>query len=98
LRQQYQPRLLLGGRQIGDKLLAIGLFPFCPGRAGQAYEYLIKKFANATNKKTGKSYTPRNVVQLMMDILDPQPGETIYDLVCGRGGWRRWRSGIFAHW
>ena len=53
---------------------------------GQAYEYLIKKFADATNKKAGEFYTPRAVVRLMVNILDPQPGETIYDPACGTGG------------
>lgn len=57
-----------------------------PDVLGKAYEYLIKKFADATNKKAGEFYTPRSVVQLMMDILDPQPGETIYDPACGTGG------------
>jgi type I restriction enzyme M protein len=53
---------------------------------GQAYEYLIKKFADATNKKAGEFYTPRSIVRLMIDILDPKPGETIYDPACGTGG------------
>ena len=53
---------------------------------GQAYEYLIKKFADATNKKAGEFYTPRSVVRLMVNILDPQEGETIYDPACGTGG------------
>lgn len=53
---------------------------------GQAYEYLIKKFADATNKKAGEFYTPRAVVRLMVDILDPREGETIYDPACGTGG------------
>ena len=53
---------------------------------GQAYEYLIKKFADATNKKAGEFYTPRSVVRLMVEILDPQPDETIYDPACGTGG------------
>lgn len=57
-----------------------------PDVLGQAYEYLIKKFADATNKKAGEFYTPRSVVRLMMNILDPQPGETIYDPACGTGG------------
>ena len=39
---------------------------------GQAYEYLIKKFADATNKKAGEFYTPRSVVRLMVKILDPE--------------------------
>jgi type I restriction enzyme M protein len=53
---------------------------------GQAYEYLIKKFADQTNKKAGEFYTPRSIVRLMIDILDPKEGETIYDPACGTGG------------
>lgn len=53
---------------------------------GQAYEYLIKKFADATNKKAGEFYTPRAVVRLMVNILDPKEGESIYDPTCGTGG------------
>lgn len=53
---------------------------------GQAYEYLIKRFADAANKKAGEFYTPRSVVRLMVEILDPNPGETIYDPACGTGG------------
>lgn len=53
---------------------------------GQAYEYLIKKFADATNKKAGEFYTPRSVVRLMVEILDPREGESIYDPACGTGG------------
>jgi len=44
---------------------------------GDAYEYLIKQFADATNKKAGEFYTPRSVVRLMVDIVDPKEGETI---------------------
>jgi len=53
---------------------------------GDAYEYLIKKFADTVNKKAGEFYTPRSVVRLMVDILDPQEGETIYDPACGTAG------------
>ncbi len=53
---------------------------------GQAYEYLIKQFADATNKKAGEFYTPRSVVRLMINILDPRAGDTIYDPACGTGG------------
>ncbi len=53
---------------------------------GQSYEYLIKKFADLTNKKAGEFYTPRPVVRLMVNILDPREGETIYDPACGTGG------------
>jgi type I restriction enzyme M protein len=59
----------------------------CPNDIlGQAYEWLIKKFADLTNKKAGEFYTPRTVVQLLVRIIDPQPGETIYDPACGTGG------------
>jgi type I restriction enzyme M protein len=53
---------------------------------GQSYEYLIKKFADLTNKKAGEFYTPRSVVRLMVNILDPKEGESIYDPACGTGG------------
>ena len=53
---------------------------------GDVYEYLIKKFADATNKKAGEFYTPRSVVRLMVEILNPIEGETIYDPACGTGG------------
>jgi type I restriction enzyme M protein len=53
---------------------------------GDGYEFLIKKFADSTNKKAGEFYTPRSVVRLMVDILAPQEGETIYDPAAGTGG------------
>ena len=53
---------------------------------GVAYEYLIKKFADLSNKKAGEYYTPRSVIELMVKMIDPQAGETIYDPACGTGG------------
>lgn len=54
---------------------------------GDAYEYLIGRFADITRrKKAGEFYTPRSVVRMMVDLLDPQEGETIYDPACGTGG------------
>jgi len=53
---------------------------------GQAYEYLIKHFADLTNKKAGEFYTPRSVVHLLGLILDPAEGESVYDPACGTGG------------
>ncbi|NQU63477.1 MAG: SAM-dependent DNA methyltransferase [SAR324 cluster bacterium] len=53
---------------------------------GRAYEYLIKRFADKANKKAGEFYTPRSIVRLMVNILDPKPGETVYDPACGTGG------------
>jgi type I restriction enzyme M protein len=57
-----------------------------PDILGQSYEYLIKHFADLTNKKAGEFYTPRSVVHLLGLILDPHEGETIYDPACGTGG------------
>ena len=53
---------------------------------GRAYEYLIKRFADKANKKAGEFYTPRSIVRLMVNMLDPQPRETVYDPACGTGG------------
>jgi type I restriction enzyme M protein len=54
---------------------------------GDAYEYLIGRFADiAKRKKAGEFYTPRSVVRMMVDLLDPQAGEAIYDPACGTGG------------
>ena len=53
---------------------------------GQSYEYLIRKFADLTNKKAGEFYTPRSVVKLMVNILDPKEGQSVYDPACGTGG------------
>jgi type I restriction enzyme M protein len=57
-----------------------------PDVLGQAYEYLIKHFADMTNKKAGEFYTPRSVVHLLGLILDPKESESIYDPACGTGG------------
>lgn len=57
-----------------------------PDVFGNAYEYLIKRFADQSNKKAGEYYTPRSVVRMMVNILDPREGETVYDPACGTGG------------
>ena len=53
---------------------------------GDAYEYLIGRFADATNRKAGEFYTPRSVVRLMIDMLEPKESESVYDPACGTGG------------
>ena len=50
---------------------------------GDAYEYLIAKFADDAGKKGGEFYTPKQVVKLMVEILRPEEGETVYDPACG---------------
>jgi type I restriction enzyme M protein len=53
---------------------------------GQAYEYLLKNFADESGKKAGEFFTPRAVTHLLAGILDPQSGESVYDPACGSGG------------
>lgn len=53
---------------------------------GAAYEYLLRQFADESGKKAGEFFTPRAVVRLLVKLLDPRPGETIYDPACGSGG------------
>lgn len=53
---------------------------------GDSYEFLIKKFADMSKKNAGEFYTPRPIVKLMVRLLDPKPGETVYDPACGTGG------------
>ncbi len=53
---------------------------------GNAYEYLIKQFADDSGHTAAEFYTNRTVVRLMTLIADPQPGESLYDPTCGSGG------------
>jgi len=53
---------------------------------GDAYEYLIKQFADDAGKKGGEFYTPRGVVQLIVQLIKPQPKQKVYDPTCGSGG------------
>jgi len=53
---------------------------------GDAYQYLIEKFADEGGKKGGEFYTPTEVVKVMVNLLKPQEGERIYDPTCGSGG------------
>ena len=57
-----------------------------PDMFGQAYEYLIKRFADQSNRAAGEYYTPRSVVALLVNILDPTETETVYDPACGTAG------------
>jgi len=53
---------------------------------GDSYEFLIKKFADLSKKNAGEFYTPRSIVKLLIMLLDPKAGETVYDPACGTGG------------
>jgi type I restriction enzyme M protein len=70
----------LSGVSLGNKAVSTDVL-------GDAYEYLIGKFADITKrKKAGEFYTPRSVVRMMVELLDPKAGESIYDPACGTGG------------
>jgi type I restriction enzyme M protein len=53
---------------------------------GNGYEYLIKKFADDSGHTAQEFYTNRTLVHLMTLMLQPQPGESVYDPTCGTGG------------
>lgn len=57
-----------------------------PDLLGAAYEFLIKFFADSAGKKGGQFYTPAQVVRLMVQILKPEEGMSVYDPTVGSGG------------
>ena len=63
----------LGGEEVSPDVL------------GDAYEHILMKFA-PLKAKEGEIYTPREVIKLMVEILDPKPGESVYDPCYGSGG------------
>ena len=66
--------------------LKVGNLNYSADVMGDAYEFLIKKFADLSKKNAGEFYTPRSVVKLMVMILDPKAGESVYDPACGTAG------------
>jgi type I restriction enzyme M protein len=57
-----------------------------PDILGRAYEYLIKQFADDAGAKAGEFFTPPEVVDTLVRILEPRPGDTVYDPTSGSGG------------
>ena len=87
----------IGKKTIGDHLLVQLIQHFehiplsnddfeYPDLLGAAYEYLIKLFADTAGKKGGQFYTPAQVVRLMVQIVEPHEGMSIYDPTVGSGG------------
>jgi len=64
----------------------LGLDDVEPDLIGRAYEYLLRKFAEGQGSSAGEYFTPPEVARLMARILDPEPGQTVYDPCCGSGG------------
>lgn len=52
---------------------------------GRVYEYFLGEFANAEGKKGGQFYTPKSIVRLMVEMIEPYKGR-VYDPCCGSGG------------
>ncbi|MFG1660690.1 N-6 DNA methylase [Micromonospora chersina] len=53
---------------------------------GGAYEYLLKRFSDGSGTRAGQFFTPREVVELIVEVLDPKAFESVYDPTCGSGG------------
>ena len=70
--------------QFSEHTLSLSNVP--EDELGNGYEYLIKQFADDSGHTAQEFYTNRTVVHLMVKLLDPQPGERIYDPTCGTGG------------
>jgi len=64
----------------------MGLKDVEPDFLGRAYEYLLRKFAEGQGQSAGEFYTPKEVGLLMARLLEPKPGQEIYDPCCGSGG------------
>lgn len=52
---------------------------------GRVYEYFLGEFASAEGKKGGQFYTPKSIVKLMVEMIEPKKGR-VYDPACGSGG------------
>ncbi|MBM7075522.1 type I restriction-modification system subunit M [Micromonospora humida] len=53
---------------------------------GGAYEYLLKRFSDGSGTRAGQFFTPREVVELIVEVLAPRSHESVYDPTCGSGG------------
>jgi len=72
-------------RQLIELFSEKKLHRVSPDILGDAYEWILRYFA-PTKAKEGEIYTPREVIKLIVEILDPQPGESVYDPACGSAG------------
>ena len=69
---------------LSERQLRLAIVP--EDELGNGYEYLIKQFADDSGHTAQEFYTNRTVVHLMARMLEPHPGEDIYDPTCGTGG------------
>lgn len=87
-------KVMLG--ELIDLISGVGLLPSPSGRGvggegrsydvlGRVYEYFLSQFAGAEGKRGGEFYTPRSVVRVLVEMLEPYQGR-VYDPCCGSGG------------
>jgi len=72
-------------RQLVELFSAKSLNHVSPDILGDAYEWILKYFA-PQKAKEGEVYTAREVIKLIVEMLDPKVGEGVYDPACGSGG------------
>ena len=53
---------------------------------GDAFEYLLEQFADETKKSGGNFFTPKEIVKLLVNLVEPKEGMSICDPTCGSGG------------
>ncbi|MGW3786966.1 class I SAM-dependent DNA methyltransferase [Micromonospora chokoriensis] len=80
-------------RRLGELVDLIGRIGFGGGGTGRArdilgevYEYFLGMFAAAEGRRGGEYFTPKSVVRLLVEVLEPQQGDRVYDPCCGSGG------------
>ncbi|MEM1582063.1 MAG: class I SAM-dependent DNA methyltransferase [Candidatus Bathyarchaeia archaeon] len=72
-------------RQLVELFSEKRLYEVSPDILGDAYEWVLRYFA-PEKAKEGEIYTPREVIRLLVEMLEPKPGERVYDPCCGSGG------------
>jgi type I restriction enzyme M protein len=87
-----------GEREVSDEALhriielfsepryRLGMQDVEPDFLGRAYEYLLRKFAEGQGQSAGEFFTPKEVGWLIAHLVEPKPGEEIYDYACGSAG------------
>src|SRR5207245_4198382 len=84
-------RPALGDQRLGELIDLIGAIGLGDKESrskdvlGRAYEYFLGQFASAEGKKGGEFYTPRCVVRLLVEVIEPFKGR-VYDTCCGSSG------------
>ncbi len=72
-------------RQLVELFSSHALHHVSPDVLGDAYEWILRYFA-PQKAKEGEVYTPKEVINLIVEMVDPKPGESVYDPACGSGG------------